>query len=95
MAGPVGSMDRRRDFGQGAVISAVDLIMGLGVYAGLDVIRVEGATGLHDTNYEGKAEACLRALRDHDFVYVHVGPATRPHTAASDSWRATSSCGRC
>ncbi len=57
---------------RGAVISAVDLIMGLGVYAGLDVIRVEGATGLHDTNYEGKAEACLRALRDHDFVYVHV-----------------------
>jgi 2,3-bisphosphoglycerate-independent phosphoglycerate mutase len=57
---------------KGAVISAVDLIMGLGVYAGLDVIRVEGATGLHDTNYEGKAEACLRALRDHDFVYVHV-----------------------
>ncbi len=57
---------------KGAVISAVDLIMGLGVYAGLDVIRVEGATGLHDTNYEGKAQACLRALRDHDFVYVHV-----------------------
>jgi len=57
---------------KGAVISAVDLIMGLGVYAGLDVIRVEGATGLHDTNYEGKAEACLRTLRDHDFVYVHV-----------------------
>ncbi len=63
----------RQRFGiKGAVISAVDLIMGLGVYAGLDVIRVEGATGLHDTNYEGKAEACLRALRDHDFVYVHV-----------------------
>ncbi len=55
-----------------AVISAVDLIMGLGVYAGMDVIRVPGATGLHDTNYEGKAEACLEALRDHDLVYVHV-----------------------
>jgi len=57
---------------RGAVISAVDLIMGLGVYAGLDVIRVPGATGLHDTNYEGKAQACLDALQDHDFVYVHV-----------------------
>lgn len=55
-----------------AVISAVDLIMGLGVYAGMDVIRVPGATGLHDTNYEGKAQACLDALRDHDLVYVHV-----------------------
>lgn len=57
---------------RGAVISAVDLVMGLGVYAGLDLIRVPGATGLHDTNYEGKAQACLDALADHDFVYVHV-----------------------
>lgn len=57
---------------RGAVISAVDLIRGLGVYAGLDVIHVDGATGLHDTNYEGKAQACLDALADHDFVYVHV-----------------------
>jgi 2,3-bisphosphoglycerate-independent phosphoglycerate mutase len=57
---------------RGAVISAVDLIRGLGVYAGLDVIQVAGATGLHDTNYEGKAQACLDALADHDFVYVHV-----------------------
>ena len=56
----------------GAVISAVDLVKGLGVYAGLDVIEVEGATGLHDTNYEGKAEAAVRALEDHDFVYLHV-----------------------
>lgn len=56
----------------GAVISAVDLIMGLGLYAGMDVIRVPGATGLWDTNYEGKAEACLKALDTHDFVYVHV-----------------------
>jgi 2,3-bisphosphoglycerate-independent phosphoglycerate mutase len=56
----------------GAVISAVDLIMGLGLYAGMDVVRVEGATGLWDTNYEGKAAACLRAIRDHDLVYVHV-----------------------
>ncbi len=57
---------------RGAVISAVDLVMGLGVYAGMDLIRVPGATGLHDTNYEGKAEAGLDALADHDFVYLHV-----------------------
>jgi 2,3-bisphosphoglycerate-independent phosphoglycerate mutase len=56
----------------GAVISAVDLVMGLGLYAGMDVVRVEGATGLWDTNYEGKADACLKALDTHDFVYVHV-----------------------
>jgi 2,3-bisphosphoglycerate-independent phosphoglycerate mutase len=56
----------------GAVISAVDLIKGLGVYAGLDAIDVPGATGLIDTNYEGKADACLKALEDHDFVFVHV-----------------------
>jgi len=55
-----------------AVISAVDLIKGLGVYAGMDVIEVPGATGLHDTNYEGKAQACLDALAGHDLVYVHV-----------------------
>jgi 2,3-bisphosphoglycerate-independent phosphoglycerate mutase len=57
---------------RGAVISAVDLIQGIGVYAGLDVIKVEGATGLYNTNYEGKATAALEALRDHDFVYLHV-----------------------
>jgi 2,3-bisphosphoglycerate-independent phosphoglycerate mutase len=56
----------------GAVITAVDLIKGLGIYAGLDVIEVEGATGLYDTNYEGKAEACLEALETRDFVFVHV-----------------------
>jgi 2,3-bisphosphoglycerate-independent phosphoglycerate mutase len=63
----------REKFGiTGAVISAVDLIRGLGIYAGLDVINVPGATGLIDTNYEGKADACLAAMKDHDFVYVHV-----------------------
>lgn len=56
----------------GAVISAVDLIKGIGVCAGLDVINVEGATGYIDTNYLGKAQAALAALEDHDFVYVHV-----------------------
>lgn len=55
-----------------SVISAVDLIRGIGVYAGMKVIPVEGATGLYDTNYEGKAEAALRALRTDDFVYLHV-----------------------
>ncbi len=59
----------------GAVITAVDLIKGLGIYAGLDVIEVEGATGLYDTNYEGKADACLEALRTRDFVCVHVEAA--------------------
>ena len=56
----------------GAVISAVDLIKGIGVYAGLEVIEVEGATGLYDTNYEGKAQATIDALRKHDFVYLHI-----------------------
>lgn len=63
----------RERFGvSGAVISAVDLIRGIGVYAGLEVIKVPGATGLYDTNYEGKADACLEALNRHDFCYVHV-----------------------
>ena len=57
---------------QGSVISAVDLIRGIGVYAGLKVIHVEGATGLYDTNYEGKAQAALAALKNDDFVYLHV-----------------------
>jgi 2,3-bisphosphoglycerate-independent phosphoglycerate mutase len=56
----------------GAVISAVDLIKGIGIYAGLEVIDVPGATGLYDTNYEGKAQAALDALREKDFVFLHV-----------------------
>ena len=55
-----------------AVISAVDLIQGIGIYAGMDVIKVEGATGLYNTNYEGKAQATIDALKDHDLVYLHV-----------------------
>lgn len=55
-----------------AVISAVDLIQGIGVYAGMDVIKVEGATGLYDTNYEGKAKAAIDALQNHDLVYLHI-----------------------
>ncbi|MBX3729912.1 MAG: cofactor-independent phosphoglycerate mutase [Candidatus Sumerlaeia bacterium] len=56
----------------GGVISAVDLIFGIGVYAGLEKVEVPGATGLADTNYEGKADACLRVLREKDFCYLHV-----------------------
>lgn len=56
----------------GALISAVDLLKGIGVYAGLDIINVPGATGYLDTNYEGKAAAALDALREKDFVFVHV-----------------------
>lgn len=56
----------------GSVISAVDLIKGIGVYAGLDPVYVEGATGLYDTNYEGKAAAAIRALKEQDFVFLHL-----------------------
>ena len=55
-----------------AVISAVDVINGLGRCMGMDVIKVQGATGYIDTNYEGKADAAVKALADYDFVYVHV-----------------------
>ncbi len=56
----------------GSVISAVDLIRGIGHYAGLKIVEVEGATGLADTNYEGKAQAAIDALKHDDFVFVHV-----------------------
>lgn len=56
----------------GTVISAVDLIRGIGVYAGLKVVLVEGATGLYNTNYEGKAQAAIEALKTDDFVYLHI-----------------------
>ena len=58
--------------GKGAVITAVDLIRGIGRYAGLRCIDVEGATGLYTTNYEGKAWAAVEALKTDDFVYLHV-----------------------
>lgn len=58
--------------GSGSVISAVDLIKGIGVYAGLESIEVEGATGLYDTNYEGKAAAAIEELRRKDFVFLHI-----------------------
>lgn len=56
----------------GVVISAVDLIRGIGVYAGLRPVLVEGATGLWDTNYEGKVAAAVAALKDNDFVFLHI-----------------------
>lgn len=57
---------------RGSVITAVDLIRGIGTYAGLRVIHVPGATGLWDTDYEAKARAAIEALQTDDFVYVHV-----------------------
>jgi 2,3-bisphosphoglycerate-independent phosphoglycerate mutase len=55
-----------------AVISAVDLVKGIGTYAGMQIITVKGATGLYDTNYEGKADEALEALKTNDLVFVHV-----------------------
>ncbi len=70
-AGSLQTLDSK--FGiSSAVISAVDVINGLGVCLGMDVIHVEGATGYIDTNYEGKADAAIEAIRTHDLVYVHV-----------------------
>ena len=56
----------------GAVISAVDLLRGIGYYVGLDIIKVPGATGYLDTNYVGKANYAIEALKSHDFVLIHV-----------------------
>ena len=67
----------------GAVISAVDLIKGIGICAGMQSIDVEGATGNVHTNYDGKADAAMQAFKDgHDFVFVHVeGPDECGHRA--------------
>ena len=71
-AGAVHSIAERYGV-RGAVVSAVDVINGLGRVMGLDVIRVPGATGYIDTNYEGKADAAIRAVEEgYDFVYVHI-----------------------
>ncbi|MEG1586092.1 MAG: cofactor-independent phosphoglycerate mutase [Bacteroidales bacterium] len=66
------TMKELYDIRSGAVISAVDLIHGIGVYAGLDKVEVEGATGLYNTNYEGKVAAALRELKEKDFVFLHI-----------------------
>ena len=65
-------MQQYPEIKSGAVISAVDLIQGIGKYAGLRIIKVPGATGLANTNYEGKAQAAIDALKQDDFVFVHV-----------------------
>lgn len=59
---------------KGTMISAVDLLKGIAVGAGMDIVEIEGATGSIDTNYEGKANAALKALLedDQDFVYIHI-----------------------
>ena len=64
------------------MITAVDVIAGIGKCAAMDVIPVEGATGYIDTNYEGKAQAAIKAIEDHDFVYVHL-EATKQMAAAA------------
>ncbi len=69
---PVMETYRQRYNLTGSVISAVDLIRGIGVNAGLNIIEVPGATGYLDTNYRGKAEYAVNSLQDSDFVYVHV-----------------------
>ncbi len=56
----------------GAMISAVDLLYGIGKYAGMKAVKVPGSTGLYDTNYEGKAEAAVNALNEVDLVYLHI-----------------------
>jgi 2,3-bisphosphoglycerate-independent phosphoglycerate mutase len=66
------TLDAMYGIRKSAVISAVDLIRGIGVYAGMNVILVDGATGLYNPNYEGKAQAAIEALKTHDFVYLHV-----------------------
>ncbi|MBP5317898.1 MAG: cofactor-independent phosphoglycerate mutase [Paludibacteraceae bacterium] len=68
----MGSLLQKTGLASGSVISAVDLIKGIGIYAGLESIEVEGATGLYNTNYEGKAQAAIEALRHQDFVFLHV-----------------------
>ncbi len=72
---------------KGSVISAVDLIKGIAVCAGMDSIDVEGANGNYDTNYEGKANAALKALSDgSDFVYIHLeGPDECGHQGNADN----------
>ncbi len=57
---------------EGSVISAVDLVNGIGRLIGLDIVTVPGATGYYDTNYEGKGEYAVNALKNKDFVFVHV-----------------------
>lgn len=65
-------MEQFPEIKSGSVISAVDLIQGIGKYAGLKIIKVPGATGLANTNYEGKAKAAIEAMKSDNFIFVHV-----------------------
>jgi 2,3-bisphosphoglycerate-independent phosphoglycerate mutase len=80
--GKAPSMPRLDRFGlRGAMISAVDLLKGIGVYAGLDPVKVEGATGYIDTNYEGKVKAAMSALERGNFAFLHLeAPDEASHT---------------
>ena len=70
---------------KGAAITAVDLVRGLSKLIGFDVINVDGATGLADTNYDGKAQAAIEALKDHDLVFVHIeGPDEASHSGDAE-----------
>lgn len=69
----------------GAAITAVDLVRGIAKLIGFDVIEVDGATGLADTNYDGKAEAAIKALQTHDLVFVHLeGPDEAGHSGDAE-----------
>jgi 2,3-bisphosphoglycerate-independent phosphoglycerate mutase len=69
----------------GAVVSAVDLVNGIGHCAGFEVLRVPGVTGYLDTNYDGKVDAALGALNRHDFAYIHVeAPDETAHQGRAD-----------
>lgn len=69
----------------GSVVAAVDLIRGIGKYAGLELLEIEGATGYLDTNYQGKVDAALNALKKQDFVFLHVeAPDEASHSGQLD-----------
>jgi 2,3-bisphosphoglycerate-independent phosphoglycerate mutase len=69
----------------GAVVAAVDLVRGIGKYAGLEIVQVPGATGYLDTNYEGKVQAALESLKEKDFVFLHVeAPDEAGHSGQLD-----------
>ncbi len=74
----------------GSIISAVDLVNGIGRLAGLDIIDVPGANGYYDTNYKGKGEYALNSLKTHDFVYVHV--EATDEAGHNGDWKAKMEC---
>lgn len=75
---------------KGSIISAVDLVNGIGRLAGLDIIDVPGANGYYDTNYKGKAQYALNSLKKHDFVYVHV--EATDEAGHNGDWKAKTAC---